>query len=640
MGKTRNRFSKSFGKTISFLFRKGKGLRSADLSQEKADKNLVYTLASSKIPNGEQIKHLNKTLSKKESLIIRICLAIALINVIYLGVRFYNKHITVLPVSGGTYHEGVVGYPKTINPLYDVNRDVDSDLSQLIYSRLFTYDENGKLVGDLASNVETSDNKTFVITLKDNVKWHSGEALTADDVVFTFNLILNPDYRSSLRKNFSSVSIEKISDSQVKFTLPNAYAAFPGLLTFGIIPQSVWENITPDSAALTDLNLEPIGSGPYKFASLVKNKQGELKEYRLVANDDYYGKKPFIKNVIFKFYPDDSELIAALNDGSVQGIAYLPLEQKHNLLAQNSLNFNSLSSSQEDLIFFNTASNKNLENLEVRRALALAIDKNSLVKDLFENFYKVVDGPLAKSSFAYSDNVTKYDFNIDAANSKLDAAGWSKIIVDQNNISVDSSEIKAIIAYASSTKESALGSWRFKKDKKGEVALLTVNLSVLEGSDLADVAKEVKNYWETVGVHTTLNMVVSADIANLISSRSFEAILFSEILGGDPDIFAFWHSSQIGDTGLNIANYKNAKIDKLLEDARISSDVSLRISDYAEVQKILSDELPAIFLYEKNYTYVQSKKVKGFSGTAIIKPSDRFSGIANWYLNSKNKFSW
>jgi ABC-type dipeptide transport system, periplasmic component len=632
MGKTRSRFSKFFGKMTSFLLRKN--------NHEAADKNLVYTLASSKIPTSEQMKHLNKTLSKKETVIIRIALAIVLVNLIYLGVRFYEKHITVLPLSGGTYHEGVVGYPKTINPLYNVNRDVDRDLSQLIYSSLYRYDENGQLVNDLADNIETSDNKTFVVTLKNNVKWHSGEILTADDVVFTFNLITNPDYNSPLRKNFSSVSIEKISDTQVKFTLPSAYAAFSGLLTFGIMPQSIWENVSPDSASLTNLNLEPIGSGPYKFASLLKSKQGELKEYRLVVNDDYYGKKPYITDVVFKFYPDSNELIGALNDGDVQGIGYLPLDQKHTLLAQNSLNFYSLNSSQEDLIFFRTDNNKNLADLNVRRALALAIDKNSLVKELFENFYKVIDGPLPVSSFAYNDQITKYNYDAVSANAKLDAAGWQRVIISAENLASDSSEVKAIIAYASSTSEKPEGVWRFKKDKKGNVELLTVKLSAIEGTDSLTAANRVKTYWDAVGVHTTIDTVATNDVANLISSRSFEALIFGEMLGGDPDIFAFWHSSQIGGKGLNISGYKNDKVDNFLEDARINPDKNSRIDSYREVQRIIADELPAIFLYEKNYIYVQSKKVKGFNSTAVINPSDRFAGISNWFLKSRNKFSW
>lgn len=632
IGKTRSRFSKFFGKMASVLLRKS--------SHEAADKNLVYTLASSKIPSSQQMKHLNKTLSKKESLIIRIALAIVLVNLVYLGIRFYNKHITVTPLPGGTYHEGVAGYPKTINPLYSTNRDVDRDLSQLIYSSLYKYDKNGQLVNDLAENIETSDSKTFVVTLKNNVKWHSGEALTVDDVIFTFNLITNPEYNSPLRKNFSSVSIEKVSDNQIKFTLPSAYAAFSGLLTFGIMPQSVWESVSPDSASLTDLNLQPIGSGPYKFKSLLKSKQGELKEYRLEINPNYYGQKPYIENIIFKFYPDSNELIAAFNDGDVDGIGYLPFALKPKLLAQNSLNFYSLNSAQEDLIFFRTDNNKNLADLNVRRALALSIDKNSLVKELFENFYKVIDGPLPVSSFAYNDQITKYNYDAVSANAKLDEAGWQRVIISAENLASDSSEVKAIIAYASSTSEKPEGVWRFKKDKKDNVELLTVKLSAVEGTDSLIAAGRVKTYWDAVGVHTTVDVVSSAEVANLISSRSFEALLFGQMLGGDPDVFAFWHSSQISGNGLNISGYKNDKVDGFLESARVRADKNSRIDGYKEVQRIIADELPVIFLYEKNYIYVQSKKVKGFGSTAVIDSSDRFADISNWFLKSRNKFSW
>lgn len=632
IGKTRSRFSKFFGKITGFLLKKN--------DRNLVDRNLVYNLASSKIPSSEQMKYLNKTLSKKESVIIKIALAVVLINVAYLGVRFYNNHVTVSPVSGGTYYEGVLGYPKNINPLYDLGRDTDQDLTKLIYSSLFSFDKDGQLINDLAEKIETEDNKTFLITIKSGVKWHSGESLSIDDVIFTFHLITNPEYNSPLRKNFSSVEIERVSDNQIKFVLPSAYAAFSSLLTFGILPQSAWENISPDAASLAELNLQAIGSGPYKFSSLLKNKQGELKEYRLVVNDDYYGKKPYIKNIVFKFYPEITELISALNAGDVFGISYLPLSQKSALLAQKSLNFHSLNSSQEDLIFFNTENNKNLADLNVRRALALAIDKPSLVKELFEDFYKVIDGPLPVSSFAYNNQITKYNYDAVAANAKLDEAGWQRVIVSAENLATDSPEIKAIVSYASSTKETAEGVWRFKKDKQNNVSLLTVKLSVVSGSDLALVAKRIKLYWDAIGVHTIISEVPANDVANLISSRSFETLLFGEILGGDPDIFAFWHSSQVGNNGLNISAYKNDKVDKFLEDARVSIDRSTRIDNYKEVQRIIADELPAIFLYEKNYIYVQSKKVKGFNSTAIVKPNDRFAAISEWFLKSNNKFSW
>lgn len=638
-GKTRSRLSKIFRKTAGFLWKKKKGF-TATFNQEQADKNLVYSLASSKIPNSEQIKHLNKTLSKKESLIIKIALGVVLINLVYLGFNFYKQHTQVLPLFGGVYTEGVLGYPKNINPLYSLNRDVDSDLAKLVYSSLYRYDKDGKLVGDLAENIETADNKTFVVTLKKDIKWHSGENLTVDDVVFTFNLIINPDYNSALRKNFSAVSIEKISDNQIKFVLPSAYAAFSDLLTFGIMPQSVWDNVSSDNALLNDLNLQPIGSGPYKFSSLIKNKQGEIKEYHLVVNDYYYGQKPYLKEIHFKFYPEINELITAFNDGDVLGLGYLPLNNKNSIVTQKSLNFHALNSFQEDLIFFNTDNNKNLADLNVRRALALAIDKDSITKELFENFYQTIDGPLPENSFAYNNAVTKYLYNPEEANAKLEEAGWSRVIISSENINSEAAEIKAIKTYASSTGEQIEGVWRFKKDKKENVSLLTIKLSAVENSDSLTSAQRIKLYWDAVGVKTKIEVVPTNNVANLISSRSFETILFGQILGADPDIFAFWHSSQVGNRGLNISAYKNDKVDQFLEEARISIDFNTRIDSYKEVQRIIADELPAIFLYEKKYIYVQSKKLKGFNSSAIISPSDRFADISNWFIKANNKFSW
>jgi peptide/nickel transport system substrate-binding protein len=639
MGKTRSRLSKIFRKTTGFLWKNKKNFTS-NFNQEQADKNLVYSLASSKIPNSEQMKHLNKTLSKKESLIIKIALGIALINLVYLGVRFYKNHTEQLPLFGGVYTEGLVGYPKNVNPLYSSNRDVDADLAKLIYSGLYRYDKNGTLVNDLAEKIETEDNKTFVVTLKKDLKWHSGETLTVDDVIFTFHLITNPDYNSPLRKSFSAVVIEKVSDNQIKFILPSAYAAFSDLLTFGIMPQSVWDNVSPDSALLNDLNLQPIGSGPYKFSSLIKSKQGEIKEYRLVVNDYYYGQKPYIKEIYFKFYPELGELISAFNDGDVLGLSYLPLSSKHSIVTQNSLNFHSLNSFQEDLLFFNADANKNLADLNIRRALALAIDKNSITKELFENFYQSIDGPLPANSFAYNDSVTKYSYNPEEANAKLEEAGWSRVIVSSENINSEAPEIKAIIAYASSTGEKTEGAWRFKKDKKDNVSLLTVKLTVVEGSESLVSAQRIKLYWDAIGVRTTLDLAPSSNISNLISSRSFETIIFGQILGADPDVFAFWHSSQVGNRGLNISGYKNDKVDQFLEAARISTDVNSRIDSYKEVQRIIADELPAIFLYEKKHIYVQSKKLKGFSSTTAVTPSDRFADVSNWFIKSNNKFSW
>jgi peptide/nickel transport system substrate-binding protein len=274
--------------------------------------------------------------------------------------------------------------------------------------------------------------------------------------------------------------------------------------------------------------------------------------------------------------------------------------------------------------------------------LAIAIDKSTLTKDLFSDFYQILHGPLPDSSPLYNNEIEKYDFNFALAELKLDQAGWQKIEVKQSDLLAPelSPELKAISDYASSTKDVVDGAWRFKKDKKGNVSLLTVSLTAIDNGESLSVAQRVKGYWNAIGVRTNLNLVSSGEASGLVLSRNFETMLYSEIIGSNPDLFFFWHSSQIGNKGLNVSAYKNDRVDQLLEDVRLSTDSTVKNSNYKEIQQIINSEAPAIFLYENSYTYVQSKKLKGFSNTSINDPSDRFSGISSWYLKTKNKFSF
>jgi len=568
-------------------------LKKTAISQEEIDKKLVYSLSSRKIPTGGQLKHLNKFLNPREFLIVKICALVILVNLVYVGAVFIKKHVQYLPVVGGEYIEGVIGYPKTINPLYAVNRDVDSDLSRLLYSSLFKYDQDGHLINDLADGLEISpDNKEYLLKIKDGVQWHGGGELTVDDVLFTFNLIKNPEYRSPLRSSLADVAAEKVDDDTLKFTLAEPYAPFLELLTFGILPKNLWENISPAAAVLSDLNLKPVGSGPYEFKSLVKSKTGDLREYRLAVNPDYYGTVPYIKNITFDFFIDYQEAIKALNDKQIMGLSYLPFTLRKDLLAQNSLKFEELIQPKIVSLFFNYEKNKSLADKEVRTALALAINKNGLINDIFSGVYQRADGPIMKNNFAYNEAVTKYDYMPLAA---------SEII----------------------------------KKKP-----LTAVLTVVGSGDNVTVAENIKAYWEKSGVAITLKVVSGEQAADIIKSRDFEILLYGEAVGGDPDVYAFWHSSQIGAKGLNLSGYNNPAADKLLVEARTTTNLAERISKYQKFQEIVTGDLPAIFLYSPTYTYVQNNSVKGFSGTMIIEPSDRFSGVGDWYLKTKKKLTW
>lgn len=609
--------------------------------QINLDKKLVFSLTKTKWPNFSQFKYISRYLTPKESKIIYCCLFVILISFGFLGTKFYIKHWQTLPISGGEYTEGLVGTAKYLNPLYSGASDVDSDISSLIFSSLFKRGKNGELINDLVESCEVGvDGKSYIIKIKPDVKWHNNNSLTTNDIIFTFNAIKDIQYKSTLRASFSGVEIEEVDDKTIKFILSEPYAAFLDLLTFGILPEESWQQINPGSASLAELNLKPIGSGPYKFNSLIKDKSGNIKSYTLIKNDNYFGKVPFINKITFKFFPGFQELISAFNDNLINGMSYLPAQHKSEIIAQDSINFFKLRIPQLTAIFLNSKINNVLLEKKVRQALAFALEKNKLTDVVDGQEALIIDGPILPESFAYNGNIKKYNHDVATATKLLDEVGWKKIQIsqveiDQANLDINSTdEVKRKNAEIKISL--GVGEWRIKGND-----YLIINLTAVDTPEYAKTVEEISKFWQAINVKTIINLAQSNKIqSEVIKPRSFSALFFSELTGADPDPYAFWHSSQISQTGLNISDYSNKEVDKLLEDARLTSDINARRDKYAKFQEIISEEVPAIFLYSSNYTYVQSRQIKGFAVKNILMPCDRFSNINEWYIKTGKKIVW
>lgn len=561
-------------------------------SQEDLDKRLVYSLSPKKIPDSKQLKHLGKFLSSKETLLIRLCLLIFFISFVFFAYSFVSRKMIKLPKQGGVYTEAFVGYPKNINPIYASSREVDNDISSLIYSSLFKYNTNGVLEGDLVEYFEIREGgKEYFLKIKEGVKWHDEGYLGVDDIVFTFNLINDENFLSPLRNNFDNVKIEKIDDFSLKFILDKPYAPFTSLLTFGILPKYLWENSDPASIVLLELNLMPIGSGPFKFKSILKTKNGEIREYLLEANKDYYNGEPYLKKIKFIFYPDRQEAVKALNDKHVLALNNLSISQRNNLLAKNSLSIKDLVQPQTNSLFFNSNKVEALKDKNFRVALSQAINKKEIVDDLFLSSYQVADSPYLTQSPAFNNESERVAFS------------------------------------ASASKE-------FLKDKnvKLEITVVDIASNVL-------VVEKIKEYWENAGLSVEIKSVSGEQIMDIIKNRDFEVLFYGQLIGADPDIYSFWHSSQI-DKGLNLAGYKNETVDQLLTEARVEVDNNERMKMYQEVDDLINSDLPAIFIYSPSYSYVQVKELNGFSGSVLIGPSARFSDVNKWYLKTKKKINW
>ena len=605
------------------------------------DKKLVYSLSKSRVPNMRQLKYLKRFLSPRELFFLRAATIIVFIALVGLGFNFYTTNLKTVPAVGGEYIEGIIGAPKYINPLYDSLNDTDADLSRLVFSSLFKRDFGGNLVPDLAASYEiSSDNLEYTIKVRSDAKWHNGDQLTADDVIFTFNTFKDSQYNSPLANDFSNVDIVKVDEDKVKFILSEPYAPFLEMLTFGILPQSLWEQISPAAASLTEFNVKPVGSGPYKFKSLTKDKSGNLLLYSLVVNDDYYGTKPFLTNITFKFFGSTEEAVAALNDGSINGINYLAPKFRNSLAAKDSLKIYKLNLPKINALFFNL-DDSSLKDQLIRQALAMAVNRNNIINQVMQDYAIAIDGPIMPNSFAYDQNLKKYQYDKTRAAELLKSAGWElqEITAADIETATNKNKEKDVEKKERASNDAKIaqgvGKWLVKKDN-----FFNLKLTTVDSDEDRQVVELVKKDWQDVGIKVTTEIIPANQVqSDVIKNRNFQVLLFGQIVGADPDVYAFWHSSQKSGDGLNITGFTDKNADKLLEDARAITDKNIRRDKYMQFQSIISDQVPAIFLYSPVYAYVQNKSVKGFNVNVVYTPADRFNNIADWYTKTKKEFT-
>lgn len=587
--------------------------------QNDFDKKIVVKLRESRFPNRKQLKQLPQVLSGKDKKIITITISIIVICLVFIGVRAYFQFRTTTPAYGGEYREALIGKVVSITPWLSPENDVDADITKLVYSGLLKYNKDLELVPDLATSWEISeDQKTYTFHLRKNVNWHNCEKrddcdikFGVDDIVFTIENIKDKELNAPHYRTFAGIQVEKVDEETVSFKLQEPFSPFLSTLTIGIMPAHLWQDVPLTSVKLASLSRKPIGTGPFQFDSLVANKNtGAIKEYGLKRNEDYYEKRPYLEKITFNITPDFITAIEAIKAKEVMGISYLPQDMHDELSKEKGVGQYTFNLPQYTAVFFNQRKNEILKDVKVKEALLKAVDKNKIVSDYLNNEAQVIDGPILPGYIGYHADIKKFPYNEDEAKQILDEAKWE--IKEENE-------------------------WRQKGEDTLEITLTTIDQKAH-----LDVAQFIKESWEKVGVKTNLN-VVSAEgreiIKNVISPREYEALLFSEIIGPDPDPFAFWHSSQVEHPGLNLAMFAQKDADQVLEEARLTNDPERRSQKYVHFQNIMTAYVPALFLYNKTYTYIVSDKIHGIELSRIYGPADRLINIENWYIKTKKTFS-
>ncbi len=558
-----------------------------------------------------KLKLLPKVLSFKERYFIFGFIVLTVISVLAIPFSTYYHFTKPVAAYGGSIQEGVIGEPRHINPLL-AQSDADKDLVKLIYSGLLKYNKDGQLVPDLARSYDISpDELNYTIYLKDNAKWQDGEPVTADDVIFTIQTAQNPDYGSFERINWQTIETQKIDDHTLVLKLKNKYAQFLNNLTLPILPEHLWQNIKPINFALSDLNLRPIGSGPYKFSKFQKDSLGQIRLYELSVNDNFYDTKPFIGQVDLKFYGSEDEMINGYNRNEFSDLSVISPENIEKLKFRQRLNMEKLLMPRYFAVFFNQNQNKLLSDKNVRLALSYATDKNALIQKILNGNGIPVDSPILPSITGANQFITVYNHDKDLAAQSLQKAGWEQ--KDDSGVLIKSST----------------------SNKKTTTQKLSFTITTSTWPELINAANALKEQWKEVGIDLTVQVLQTPDLQQAIKDRNYDMLLFGEIITLDPDPFSLWHSSQKHDPGLNLALYDNKNADTLLEQARQTLNPQDRLEKYNEFQKQVIDDIPALFLYSPYYLYGQSKNIKGSENRVIATPSERFADIENWYMNTK-----
>ncbi len=555
----------------------------------------------------EKIMNIVRSFSLTEKTLFVVFSIVFIFSGLSMLYKVNKSFLIEVPDYGGSLTEGVVGAPRFINPLLS-SSDTDRDLTTLIYSGLMKVDDQGKLVPDLAESYAVSDDElTYTFTLKNNLTFHDGEKVTADDVIFTIEKAQDPELKSPREANWIGVKVEKIDDRTVSFSLKQAYAPFLQNTTMGILPKHVWKDASIEEFPFSQFNIKPVGTGPYKIESISYNDSGLPKEYSLQSFNKYALGKPFITNINIKSYSNEKEIITAYKNGDIESLHSISPKQLPNLnVAKDEILLSPLPR------IFGVFLNQNVAGVfvykEVREALNMSADKKAIIDEVLDGYGQVINSPVPIKEVVSNVDVKDISTRVEDAKALLIKNGWK-----QNS-----------------------GGIFEKKDKKGTVRL-SFSISTGNAPELKDAAYLLQKQWQLMGADVEVKIFEIGDLnQNIIKPRKYDALLFGEIVGRDMDVYPFWHSSGRLAPGLNIAMYANVKADKLLENIRKTSDENEKQTYIDSFNKEIANDIPAVFTYSPHFIYIVPKKVQNVNLGTLTNPGERFVDVHKWYIETNN----
>ena len=482
---------------------------------------------------------------------------------------YYLLLITYL--SASTLNLSMSSSPSRLNPIL-ANDSASSEISDWLFNGLFKYDKNGNHTVDLAQSYEFETPTKLIIKLRNNVLWHDGVKFTSKDVVFTYEKIIDPKVFNSIKSNFQEVqSVKAIDDFTLEIIYKQPYFKAIETWMVGILPYHLLKD--EENLMTSSFNKNPIGTGSYKLKEF-KTAQ----DIELIANENYFEGKPKIDKILYQFLPDPNTSFLYLKQKKLDigGLTPIQIDRQIDDDFKNKFTIIQKPSFAYTYLGFNL-NNEKFKDLRIRQALSLAIDRQELVDILFFGYGKICNGPFLPDSFAYNEKIKPITQNIEKAKELLKELGY-----DENNP-------------------------------------FTFEVVTNTGNDTRINTAQILQYQlEKVGVKMTIRVMEwQAFLNTVVHPKKFDAVILGWSLGLMPDAYPLWHSSSDKLGGFNLVSYKNEKVDKLIEDGINTINREELGKIYKEIFKIISDDLPYLFLYIPDGITVVNKEIKNVEPSFI-----------------------
>ena len=495
------------------------------------------------------------------------------------------------------YVEAIVGSPARVNPLFAPLNDTDADLASLVFSGLTRLGLDGQVLPDLAQSWEVSpDGLNYTFKLRRDVNWHTGAAFTAEDALFTYELLADPDLPSDSRLGqlWRQVSCNAPDEFTLICELSAPFAPFLSFTSIGLLPKHILEGTSAATIQDSPFNQAPAGTGPFRLAQLDQSKA------ILRANPTYYGERPAIDEIEFRFFPNPSTAAAALSRGEVQGLLLGPSASQEDFdLLTSSQGLRAYTSNRTlILMLFLNNSQPPFDDKALREAVALSVNVDDLISDLLGGRAVRADSPIVPGTWAYNPQLEPRPHDLEAARELLDEAGW----------------------------EMTDDGVRQKDGKEMRISLMTDQ----DPLRIA-IAQMVANQLAEVGIQVAVTPQDADLRREFLAPHQYQAAIFGWDPGPDPDPYLVWHSSQVEppDNG-NIAGYQNEDADRVIEEARQTTDLDKRQALYYTFQQMFFEDVPSVLLYYPAFTYFVAEEVQNIELGTLFRTSSRFANATQW----------